>query len=367
VAWRERASVSGGRAPRTRFHNLCVVERWQPAAALRQQAQARLRARRPGTGEPRDVMLDDATPAHGGTAMAAGAQLQDPPTEADSRGHQDGGALLVDRAHVRPWGIQRSVTPTPCTPGGVPCHTTPPGAAPRLRACHAPAGVRGVGLCAASARCPTVVQAGREQRWPLASPLQRQRRLCTPGWQRTAGRSGRHRGRRRRTAPRALATPLGPVRARVVEAGGLEGSTLGPRHVICARTGTPPKRLGRVPAAPALAAAPVLRTDDKRWTREPGLKDLLPGLGRGQSQQRSSGAAGTPRPLVGCAAALLPPRRGERHGAPGQRTWQQVAALSTAAAPDQRRQVVGEDWLVDLKAPCHEPSIRAERERLRVA
>jgi hypothetical protein len=116
-----------------------------------------------------------------------------------------------------------------------------------------------------------------------------------------------------------------------------------------------------------LSAAEVIRTDDQRWTLAPGGQDVQPRLGLGHSQQRADRAAVTPRPLVGCASARLPHLRLERTGAPGQRTPDQTASLSTAAAQDQRRHLRWEDRSPDLKAECPRPSVLQALERLRVA
>jgi hypothetical protein len=73
---------------RTRFHNFFLGERWAPEAALRQQAQALLRALRPGQGEPLYWVIDDSKTATRGQVMAAIATMQDPPAEVSSRGQQ---------------------------------------------------------------------------------------------------------------------------------------------------------------------------------------------------------------------------------------------------------------------------------------
>jgi hypothetical protein len=57
----------------------------------------------------------------------------------------------------------------------------------------------------------------------------------------------------------------------------------------------------------------------------------------------------------------------ERNGAQGQRIRKKAADLSTAAAQDQLREVLWENLMVYLKEQCHEQSILAELERLRVA
>jgi hypothetical protein len=100
---------------------------------------------------------------------------------------------------------------------------------------------------------------------------------------------------------------------------------------------------------------------------EPWVKDVKPWLGLGQYQNRSSWAAVTPRHLVCFADALLTHLRIERDGAQGQCTRKKAADLSTAAAQDQLRGVLWEDLMAYLKEQCHETSILAELERLRVA
>jgi SRSO17 transposase len=352
---------------RTRVNNFFLVERWNPEAALRQKAQELLRSRRPGTGETLYVVMDASKKATCGKAMDAVAKMQDPTTEADIRGHQDVCAILVDRDHVIPLGIRLYVKQTPCTTVGVPFHKTTHLAAHLIREFHAPAGVRVVVLCDAYYLCPTVVKACREKRFHFASTRKSHRSLFKQGWKLKAGRYGRNLCRRRRTATLDLAKPHGQVRDRFVDAGWLEVSTLGPRHVLCSRKGTTPKILGLVTDAPELSAADVIRTYEKRWTIEPWLKDVKPWLGRGHYQNRSSWAAVTHLHLVCFASALLTHLRVERNGAQGQRRRTKVAALSTAAAQDQLREVVWEDWMVYLKEQCHEKSILAELERLRVA
>jgi hypothetical protein len=51
-----------GERHRTRFNNFFLVERWDPEAALRQQAQAMLRALRPTQGET--IYLDNCSGGH---------------------------------------------------------------------------------------------------------------------------------------------------------------------------------------------------------------------------------------------------------------------------------------------------------------
>lgn len=287
-----------GEPHRTRVNHLCLGERWAPEAALRQQAQEVRHARRPGHGETLDGIIDDAKNATRGKAMDAIATRQAPTTAADIRGHQDVCARLVGREHVLPVGLRLSVNKAPGAAVGLPLRQTTALAAPRLRAFTPPTGGTVVVWCEACSLCPTVVQACRAPPWPLASTLQRHRRLGTHGGQRNAGRSGRQRCRRRRPAPLDRATSSGPVRSRGVEAGGLEGSSRGPRHVVCARTGQATTSRGRVTDPPELAAPDVSRTDETRWTIAPWRPAVQPWLGRGPDQHRPDWAAVTHRQLV---------------------------------------------------------------------
>jgi hypothetical protein len=100
---------------------------------------------------------------------------------------------------------------------------------------------------------------------------------------------------------------------------------------------------------------------------EPWITDAKQRLGLGQYQNRSYGAAVTPRHLVCFADALLPHLRIERYGAQGQRTQHKAADLSTAAAQDQLRGLIWEDRVAYLQEQCYEKSVLAELERLRVA
>jgi hypothetical protein len=225
---------------RTRFNNFVLVARWDPEAALRPKAQAWRRALRPGPGATLDWSLEDAKKATRGQAMAASATRQDPTTAAASRGHPEVGALLVCRDHVLPVGIRLEVTQEPCAALGRPVRTTPELAAQLIREVKPPTGGTVVVVCDACSLCPTSVQTCRAQPGPLASTLQRTRRLFQHGWKLHAGRAGRQRCRRRRTDTLDRAKPDGPVRSRGVEAGGLEVSSLGPRHVVCSRTGQAP-------------------------------------------------------------------------------------------------------------------------------
>jgi SRSO17 transposase len=352
---------------RTRFNNFFLVERWDPEAALRQKAQELLRSLRPGKGETLYLVLDDSKKAKRGKAMDAVAKMKDPTTEAYIRGHQYVCAILVYRDHVIPLGIRLYVKKTQCTTVGVPFQKTTHLAAHLIREFHAPAGVRVVVLFDAYYLCPTVVKACREKRFHFASTLKSNRSLFKQGWKLKAGRYGRNLCRRRHTATLDLAKPYGQVRYRFVDAGWLEVSKLGPLHVIFSRKGTTQKILGLVTDAPELSAADVIRTYEKRWTIEQWLKDVKQLLGLGHYQNRSYWAAVTHLHLVCFAYALLTHLRVERNGAQGQRTRKKAADLSTAAAQDQLREVLWEDLMVYLKEQCHEKSILAELERLRVA
>jgi SRSO17 transposase len=352
---------------RTRFNNFFLVERWDPAAALRQTAQELLRSLRPGTGETLSLVIDDSKKAKRGKVMDAVAKMKDPTTDAYIRGHQYVCAILVYRDHVMPWGIRLYVKKAQCTTVGVPFHKTTELAAQLIREFKPPAGVKVVVLFDAYYLCPTVVQACRAQQCHFTSTLKSNRRLFKQGWKLKAGRYGRNLCRRRRTDTLDLAKPDGQVRYRFVDAGWLEVSKLGPLHVVFSRKGTTKKVLGLVTDAPELSAADVSRTYEKRWTIEQWLKDVKQLLGLGHYQNRSYWAAVTHLHLVCFAYALLTHLRIERNGAQGQRTRKKAANLSTATAQDQLREVLWEDLMVYLKEQCHEQSILAELERLRVA
>jgi hypothetical protein len=173
---------------RTRFNHVFRVERWDPEAALRQQAQALLRALRPGQGEPIDLIIDDSKQATRGTAMDAIAARKAPTAEAYIRGHHDVWAMLGYRDHVLPFGLRLYVKKAPCPTVGVPVQTTTELAAPLIREGTPPAGVKGMVLFEADYRCPTVVKAGREPPVPFASTLRSNRRLFKQGWKLHAGR-----------------------------------------------------------------------------------------------------------------------------------------------------------------------------------
>jgi DDE superfamily endonuclease len=352
---------------RTRFTNFFLVERWAPEAALRQKAQAWLRALRPGQGEPLSLIIDDSKQAKRAKAMDAIAKMKDPTTDAYIRGHPYVCAILVYRDHVIPFGIRLSVKKAPCPTVGVPFHKTTELAAPLIREGTPPAGVKVVVLFDAYDLCPTVVKACREQQFHFASTLKSNRRLFKRGWKLHAGRDGRNRCRRRRTDTLDRAKPDGSVRDRVVDAGGLAVSQLGPLHVVFSRKGTANKILGLVTDAPQLAAADVIRTYEKRWTIEQWLKDVKQLLGLGHDQNRSYGAAVTHLHLVCCAYALLTHLRIERTGAQGQRTRHQAADFSTAAAQDQLRSLLWEDLITYLQEADPDQPVIDGLERLRVA
>jgi len=352
---------------RTRFNNFFLVERWDPAAALRQKAHEWLRALRPRQGETLYLILDDSKHAKRGKAMEAVAQMKAPTTDAYIRGQQYVCAILVYRDHVLPFGIRLYVKKADCPSVGVPFHKTTELAAQLIRECTPPAGVKVMVWFDAYYLCPTVVKACREQHGHFASTLKSNRSLFKQGWKRHAGRYGRNLFRRRRTNTLDLAKPYGPVRYRLVDAGWLGVSKLGPLHVVFARKGTTHKIVGVVTDASQLSAADVLRTYDKRWTIEQWLKDVKQWLGLGQYQHRSYWAAVTHLHLVCFAYALLTHLRIERHGAQGQRTRHKAANLSTAAAQDQLRSLLWEDLITYVQEECPEQPVIEKLERLRVA
>ena len=201
----------------------------------------------------------------------------------------------------------------------------------------------------------------------VASTLKSNRSLFKPGWKLKAGRYGRNLCRRRRTDTLDLTKPSGPVRYRVVDAGWLQVSKLGPLHVIFTRKGTAKKILGLVTDDPQLSAADLIRTYDKRWTIELWVKDTKQLLGLGRYQNRSYWAAVTHLHLVCFAYALLTHLRIERTGAQGHRTRGKAADISTAAAQDQLRSLLWEDLIAYLKDERQSLPVIEELERLRVA
>jgi SRSO17 transposase len=352
---------------RTRFNNFFLLERWDPEAALRQKAQELLRALRPGKGETVYLIMDDSKKAKRGKVMDAIAKLKDPTTKAYIRGHQYVCAILVYRDHVIPWGIRLYVKKEQCVGVDVPFRKTTELAAQLIREFQAPAGVKVVVLFDAYYLCRTVVQACREQHFHFASTLKSNRSLFKPGWKLKAGRYGRNLFRRRQTNTLVIAKPHGKARYRFVDAGWLELTRLGRLHVVFSRKGSARKILGLVTDDPALSAAQLIQTYDRRWTIEQWLKDVKQLLGLGQYQNRSYGAAVIHLHLVCFAYALLTHLRIQRTGAQGHRTHNKAADLSTAAAQDQLRSLLWDDLLTYLKEECPDQPAIEELQRLRVA
>jgi SRSO17 transposase len=352
---------------RTRFNNFFLVQRWDPEAALRQKAQELLRALAPRPGDTVYLILDDSKKAKRGKRMEAVAKMKDPTTGAYLRGHQYVCGTLLFRGHVIPWGIRLYVKEEACAAIGVPFQKTTELAAQLIREFNAPAGVKVLVLFDAYYLCPTVVKACREKQFRFASTLKSNRSLFKPGWKLKAGRYGRNRFRRHRTKTLVITKPHGSTRYRYLDAGWLQLSKLGTLHVVFSRKGTATKILGLVTDDPALSAADVIRTYDKRWTIEQWVRDVKQLLGLGQYQNRSYGAAVIHLHLVCFAYALLTHLRIERTGAQGHRTPDKAADLSTAAAQDQLRSLLWEDLITYLKEESHEQPITEALERLRVA
>jgi hypothetical protein len=197
---------------RTRVNNFLLGERWAPEAALRQKAEAWLRALRPGQGETIYVISDDSKQATRGQARDAIATMTDPTTEAYIRGQQEVCAILVCCDDVIPWGIRLYVKQAHCPALGLPVRKTTALAAQLIQECKVPTGVKLVVLFDAYDLGPTVVKACREQGFHVASTLKSNRRLFQMGWTLKAGRDGRNLCRRRRTDTLALSKPYGQVR-----------------------------------------------------------------------------------------------------------------------------------------------------------
>lgn len=173
---------------RTRFTNLCLVKRWAPEAARRQQAHERRRALRPGPGETLDCSIDDSKKATRGKAMEAVAKRKDPTTAAYIQGHQYVCALLVYRDPVIPGGIRLYGQKTPCPTVGVPFRNTTEWAAQLSGECKPPRGIKVLVRCDAYDLCPMVVKACRAQQFHVASTVKSHRSLFKQGWTLTAGR-----------------------------------------------------------------------------------------------------------------------------------------------------------------------------------
>jgi SRSO17 transposase len=352
---------------RTRFNNFFLVERWDPEAALRQQAQALLHALCLGKGETISLIIDDSKHAKRGQTMDAVAKMKASVTDAYIRGHQYVCAILVCRTQVIPWGIRLYVKPEQAKALGRPFQKTTELAAQLIRAFTAPMGVKVIVLFDAYYLCPTAVKACRAQRFPFASTLKSNRHLFKQGWKLKAGRYGRNLFRRRRTDTLIIVKPHGKARYRFVDAGGLEVGQLGRLHVMFSRKGSAKTILGLVTDHPALSAAQLIQTYDRRWAIEQWVKDLKQLLGLGHYQNRPYWAAVTHLHLVCFAYALLTHLRIERTGAQGQRTRHNAAVWSTAAAQDQLRGLLWDDLVAYLKNKHQDESVLSELERLRIA
>jgi hypothetical protein len=293
--------------------------------------------------------------------------MKDPTINAYIRGHQYVCAILVCRDHVIPWGIRLYLKPEHARALALPFHKTTELAAQLIHECNAPAGVSVVVLFDTYYLCRTVVKACREKGFPFASTLKSNRSLFKSGWQLKAGRYGKNLFRRRRPQKLVLTKPQGKSRYRVVDAGWLAVSHLGPLHVVFSRKGTARHIRGLVTDAPALSAADVIRTYEKRWTIEQFVKDAKQLLGLGQYQNRPYRAAVIHLHLVCFAYALLTHLRLARPGAQGQRTRDQAGGMSVAAAQEALRGLIWDDVLTSLKETRPGESVIEELERLRVA
>jgi SRSO17 transposase len=173
---------------RTRFNNFFLVARWDPEAALRQQAQELLRSLRPGIGETIYLILDDSKKAKRGRTMDTVAKMKDPVLDAYIRGHHYVCAILVCRGQVIPMGIRLYVKQEQCGALRRPFRKTTELAAQLIREFQAPTGGKVLVLFDAYYLCHTVVKACRAQGFHFASTLQSNRSLFKQGWKLKAGR-----------------------------------------------------------------------------------------------------------------------------------------------------------------------------------
>jgi SRSO17 transposase len=352
---------------RTRFNNFFLLKRWHPEAALRQQAQELLRTLHPQRGETPYLLINDSKKAKRGKVMDAVAKMKDPTSNAYIQGHQYVCGNLLFRQQLIPWGIRLYVTKAHCGAVGVPFRETTELAAQLIRELQAPAGVKVMVLFDAYYLCHTVVKACREKHFHVASTLKSHRSLFKLGWKLKAGRYGRNLFRRRRTATLVIVKPHGEVGYRYLDAGWLQVSKLGGLHVIVSRKGAARKILGLVTDDSEVLAAGLIEAYDRRWEIEQFFKDRKQLLGPGHYQNRPYRAGVIHLHLVCFAYTLLTHLRMAHRGAQGQRTRDKAANLSTATAQDQLRNLFWEDLVTYLKEQCHEKSVLAELERLRVA
>jgi hypothetical protein len=184
---------------RTRVNNFFLVERWDPAAALRQKAHALLLTLQPQPGDTVYLIIDDSKKAKRGSQMDAVTKMQDPVIDAYSRGHHYVCAILAYHDHVIPVGSRLDVKKAHCPALGLPFRKTTEMAAQLIREFQPPAGVKVMVVFEAYYLGRTIVKACREQGFHVASTLQGNRRLCKQGWRLKAGRYGKNLFRRRRT------------------------------------------------------------------------------------------------------------------------------------------------------------------------
>jgi Transposase DDE domain len=352
---------------RTRFTHFFLVERWDPAAALRQKAQELLLALPPQPGDTISLMIDASKKAKRGSQMDAGAKMKDPVIDASIRGHQYVWAILAYRAHVIPVGIRLYVKKEHGPALGLPFCKTTELAAQLIREFQAPTSMKVMVLFDAYYLCHTVVQACRDKGYHFASTLKSNRCRYKQGWRLKAGRDGHNLFRRRRTTPLVRARPSGSVRYRDVDAGWLQVSTLGLWPLVFSRKGAARKILGLVTDDPELSAAELIPTYEKRWAVELFFKDSKQLLGLGHYQHRSDRAAVTHLHLVCFAYALLTHLRMTRHGAQGQRTRKRAAEWSIATAQDQLRGRLRDDLVTSRQEKHQDKSMLMALARLRVA
>ena len=356
-----------GEHHRTRFNHFFLVERWDPAAALRHKAHELLLALHPQPGDTLSLIIDDSKKAKRGSQMDAVAKMKDPVMDAYIRGHQYVCAILASRDQVIPWGIRLYVKKEHGPALGLPVCKTTELAAQLIREFQAPTNMKVMVRFDAYDLCHTVVQACRDQGCHVASTLKSNRCLYKQGWKLNAGRYGHNLFRRRRTPPLSSATPPGRVRYRYVDAGWLQVSTLGLWHLVFSRKGAARKILGLVSDDPELSAAELIPTYEKRWAVALFFKDSTQLRGLGHYQNRSYRAAVTHLHLVCFAYALLTHLRMTRHGAQGPRTRERAAEWSLATAQDQLRGLLWDDLVTSLQEKHHDKSRLMALARRRVA
>jgi SRSO17 transposase len=350
-----------GQTHRTRFNNFVLVGRWDPAACLRVKAMEMLERLQCGQGETVYLILDDSQKRKRGKHMEAVGWIHDATTGQAVRGHLYVSAVLKCRDHIIPWGVRLYAKKEHCRKLGLRFRKTTELAAELIEEFTPPAGVKVVVLFDSYYLCKTVVKACRRKGFHFASTLKANRNLFRNGRKLKAGRYAL-RAYRRGTKRRLR---LNSATYRLVDAGWMDVSDIGPLHAVLSRKDGEKKILSVVSDDPDLSAHQIVEVYTHRWSIELFFKDIKQHLGLGQYQNGSYGAAVTHLHLVCFAYALLTHLRLE--GAQGQRKKRHAARMSTTEAQNELRRLVWRTLVAHLEELPTGDSVVKELERLLVA